>query len=71
MLAEVIGVQHAGLWPFSPCSVFADCCGAIFARLFGPCFPLVRVVASRGAPSALTEVFPESELQAGNSAFMR
>lgn len=38
-------------------------------RCFGPCFPSVRAVASRGAHAALIEVFPESELQAGNSGY--
>lgn len=26
------GVQHAGLWPFSPCSVFAGALGCVFFR---------------------------------------
>lgn len=63
MLVEVSGVQRVGLWPFSPCPVFGEGCGL-------QCCPLVWVVASRGALFAFTEVFPDSELQAGNSAFM-
>lgn len=64
MLAAVGGVQRAGLRPFSPCCVFAVC------WCFGLCFPLVRVAASREAHAALTEVFLESELPAGNLAFV-
>lgn len=51
-------------------------CGAVAilslpCQCFGPCFPSVGVVASRGAHAALTEVFPESESQAAHLACMR